>query len=103
MVATNGTHHNNQHVNGKVTHLPCSSDHEPASTIDTTPFKPTPKWRDEFPRLTHNLAWQDGDGYSHSLTLRSDSITDLLSDLKLLKSYDPSSQGTTQQRQSYAA
>jgi len=77
------THLNGSH-NGqaKVAYLPCESDYP---VIDVVAKPATPKWRDQYPLFTHNLSWQDSDGCNHSLTLRSDSITDLLSDLKMIK------------------
>ena len=86
MLSANDLHLNgvNAHVNGKVAHLPCPSDYEPAP-IDITPSKPTPRWRDQFPTYTHNINWLDSDGISHSMTLRSDILQDILNDLKLLK------------------
>ena len=82
MLAQNGIHSNG--LNGKVSHLPCPSDHELAP-IDVTLSTPTPQWRKEFPKFTHNINWLDSDGINHSMTLRSDSLQSLMADLKLLK------------------
>jgi hypothetical protein len=78
MVTANAFHHNG--TNGHV--LYCPSDHEP---IDVTPTAPKPAWRDEFPTFTHHLQWVDADSVSHGLTLRSDSLQDLMSDLRMVK------------------
>ena len=89
MLAQNGTHLNgvNAHVNGKVAYLPCSiRDHPVIDIVPTTPKTSRPRWRDELAPYTHTLQWLDADGHSHSMTLRSDSLQDLLGDLKLLKS-----------------
>ena len=81
----NGVSHLNGHDNGVNGHtLVCASDY-PAVEIDVTPHQPQPKWQDQFPQFTHNLSWQDSDGISHSMTLRSDSLQALMADLKLLK------------------
>jgi hypothetical protein len=81
MVSPNGNY-----LNGNGTHvLDCPSDYEPAPIIDVTPSAPKPAWRNDFPLFTHNLSWVDGDGCSHSLTLRSDDLPGLFADLKLLK------------------
>ena len=85
MISATDLHLNGNGVNPKVAYLPCSSDHEERPAIDITPTAPTPQWRNEFPQFTHNLSWQDSDGISHSMTLRSDSLQDLMADLKLLK------------------
>ena len=104
MLSANDLHLNgqgvNDHVNGKVAYLPCESDYPPAPVIDVMPTAPTPQWRNEFPQFTHNLSWQDSDGLSHSLTLRSDSLQGLMADLRLLKGYDQGLQGKTQYTQS---
>ena len=81
MVSANGTHHNG--TNGH--YLNCASDYEPAPVIDVTPAAPKPGWRDQFPTYTHNLSWVDSDSLSHSMTLRSDSLSDLMADLRLVK------------------
>ena len=87
---SNGTAHLNghgvnDHVNGYGHMLECPSDYEERPAIDVVPTTPAPLWRNQYPLYTHNLSWQDGDGCNHSLTLRSDSITDLLNDLKMVK------------------
>jgi hypothetical protein len=81
MLAQNGVCLNG-HANGHT--LVCESDY-PAVEIDVTPSTPTLKWQDQFPQFTHNVFWIDSDGISHSMTLGSDSLQDILSDLKLLK------------------
>ena len=82
MVAANGIHSNG--TNGHF--LNCASDYEERPLIDITPAPaPKPGWRDQFPAFTHNLSWVDADGCSQSMTLRSDSLSDLMRDLKLLK------------------
>ena len=87
MLTNDVSNHNNQHTNGtNGRRLECSSDYEECPQIDVIPTAPTAQWRNEFPRFTHNLVWQDSSGISHSLTLRSDSLQDLLGDLKLVKS-----------------
>jgi hypothetical protein len=80
MVSANSIHSNGS--NGHFLH--CPSNHE---LVDVTPMAtpPRPKWRDQFPQFTHNLSWLDADGCSHSMTLRSDDLQGLMSDLKLLK------------------
>lgn len=80
MITTNGAHLNGVHVSNLWP--PCPSDYEPAPA--NIPAKQT-GWRDQFPAFTHNLSWVDADGLSHSMTLRSDSLQDLMADLKLLK------------------
>jgi hypothetical protein len=71
--------------NGHVHMLDCPSDYEPRPAIDIVPSKPSPKWRDQLAPYTHSLSWSDSDGCQHALTLRSDSLSDLMVDLKLLK------------------
>ena len=83
MVTVNGTNHNG-YVNGNSRMLDCASDYE-AVTIDVTPSKPTPKWPDHLAPYTHCLQWSDSDGCSHSMTLRADTLEQLLADLKLIK------------------
>ena len=89
---SNGTAHLNGHglngngVNGYGHMLECPSDHPVIDIVPTTPKTSRPRWRDELAPYTHTLQRLDGDGHSHSMTLRSDSLQDLLSDLKLLKS-----------------
>jgi hypothetical protein len=84
----NGTHHHNgsNGVHAAQLYPACGSDYEERPTIGITP-QPAPKsgWHDAFPTYTHNLSWIDSDGCSHSMTLRSDSLSDLMADLKLLK------------------
>jgi hypothetical protein len=64
---------------------PCASDYEERPVFDVVPTMPRPGWTDAFPAFTHNLSWIDGEGCSHSMTLRSDSLSGLMGDLKLLK------------------
>ena len=85
MVTVNGTNHNG-YVNGTNGHtLICDSDYEPRPVIVITPSKPTPGWRDQLAPYTHCLQWSDSDGCSHSMTLRADTLEQLLADLKLIK------------------
>lgn len=65
--------------------LNCASDYEERPIIDIAPAEPRPGWKDAFPAFTHNISWVDADGCSHSMTLRSDSLSGLMADLKLLK------------------
>jgi hypothetical protein len=83
MVA-NGTHHHNggNGVHAAQLYAPCASDYE---AIDVTPTVPKPAWRDEFPTFTHHLQWVDADGITHGLTLRSDDLQGLMSDLRMVK------------------
>jgi len=83
MVSVNGHQLNGFYSNGHTLH--CSSDYERRPAIDVTPTAPKPGWRNQFAVFTHNLSWLDADGCSHSMTLRSDSLPDLLADLKALK------------------
>jgi hypothetical protein len=83
MLAANGISSNNG-VHAQL-YAPCPSDYETAP-IDVTPTAPRPGWKDAFPQYTHNLSWVDSEGCSHSMTLRSDSLSDLMNDLRLLKS-----------------
>jgi hypothetical protein len=85
MLSANDLRLNGNGINGKVAYLPCSSDHEERPAIDITPSAPVPQWRAQFPTYTHNLGWTDNDGVNHSMTLRGDSLQDILNDLKLLK------------------
>lgn len=65
--------------------LDCASDYE---AIDVTPFTPReakPRWRDQHARFTEHVQWTDHEGVTHGLTIRSDSLPDLLSDLRLVK------------------
>jgi hypothetical protein len=78
--------HSGDGVYSREAYPACPSDYE---AIDVTPMpakEAKPGWRDAFPAFTHNMSWVDGDGCSHSMTLRSDSLADLMNDLKLLKS-----------------
>ena len=79
----NGAHHHNGSINGHL--LDCVSDYEERPVLDVTPKSPRPGWKNAFPQYTHNLSWQDPDGCAHSMTLRSDSLSGLMADLKLLK------------------
>jgi hypothetical protein len=83
MLNQNGQVHNSNGTNGHF--LNGASDYEPRPVIDVTPNTPRPKWRDAFPTFTHNMSWQDAEGCLHSMTIRSDDLTDLMSDLRLLK------------------
>ena len=82
----NGIHHSNG-TNGVHAQLyvPCASDYEPAPIIDVVPTAPKPGWRDQHAAFTHHIQWVDSDGISHGLTLRSDSLQDLMVDLKMVK------------------
>jgi hypothetical protein len=80
MVAANGMHRN-----GTSGLLYCESDYEPAPVIDVVPTAPKPSWRDQHAAFTHHIQWADADGISHGMTLRSDSLSGLMADLKLLK------------------
>jgi hypothetical protein len=81
MLTQNGTHLNG---NGHVRMLHCESDYEPRP-IDVTPKTPQPKWRDSWPEYTHNVNWLDSDSKQHSLTIRTDSIDELLATLTAIK------------------
>ena len=82
MVTVNGTNHNGcLSTTGHM--LDCPSDHP---IIDITPCQAKAGWRSQFAVFTHNLSWVDSDGVSHSLTLRSDSLPDLMADIKTMKS-----------------
>jgi len=91
----------NGHVNGTNGHvLVCSSDYEERSAvIDVTPTAPRPGWRDQFPTFTHNLSWVDSDGCGHSFTLRSDSLVDLMADIKAMKALIKASKAQHQAQQ----
>jgi hypothetical protein len=81
MLTQNGFHSND---NGHF--LNCESDYEPAPLIDVTPqTAPKPGWRDQQAAFTHHIQWIDADGISHGLTIRSDSLQDLMADLKMVK------------------
>jgi hypothetical protein len=73
---------------------PCPSDYGPVPQ-----WKPRPGWRDQFPAFTHNLNWADADGHQHSMTFRSDSLPDLLADLKILKAMIRASKAQAQARE----
>jgi len=73
----NGTNHNG-YVNGNGHFLDCASNYEPAPIIDVTPSKPKPGWRDQLAPYTHCLPWSDSDGCSHRMTLRADTLEQLL-------------------------
>lgn len=64
--------------------LICDSDHPEVRAVDVTP-KRTPRWQDQVAKYTHNLSWVDADSCQHSMTIRADSLEELLSDLKLIK------------------
>jgi hypothetical protein len=64
--------------------LECASDYEPAPIADVQ-AKPVPAWQSAFPKFTHNVSFVDGDGRQHSLTLHSDSLKDLFTDLRMVK------------------
>jgi hypothetical protein len=83
MISVNGTSYNG--ANGNVTYLPCSSDYEERPLVNVTPKAPKPGWRDQHAIFTHHLQWVDHEGISHGLTLGSDSLQDLLADLRLIK------------------
>jgi hypothetical protein len=84
MLSANGIGSNGSGIHAQL-YGPCASDYE-AVAIDVTPAAaPKPGWKDAFPQYTHNLSWVDSEGCSHSMTLRSDSLSDLMSDLKMLK------------------
>ena len=83
---SNGVSHLNGHHNGtNGTTLVCESNYEPVSVIDVIPTTPAPKWRDQHAAFTHHIQWIDSDNISHGLTLRSDSLQDILSDLRMVK------------------
>ena len=75
---SDGHHTNSVHTQD---YAPCASDYGPAPA----PEAPQPKWRDEFPKFTHNLSWCDSDGISHSMTVRSDDANELLAIIKGVK------------------
>ena len=85
MIAQNAFHHNGDGIYSRQLYPSCPSDYEAAPVIDVVPTAPKPGWHDAFPAFTHNLSWIDGEGCSHSMTLRSDSLSGLMADLKLLK------------------
>jgi hypothetical protein len=85
MLSANDLCLNGNGINGKVAYLPCPSDYEPRPAIDVIPTTPAPKWRDQHAAFTHHVQWVDSEGISHGLTLRSDSLQGLLSDLKMVK------------------
>ena len=60
------------------------SDDEPIPFEVTEPSH-TPSWRDEHPALTHHLQWVDSDGCQHGLTIRCDSLDDLVRKLTQVK------------------
>lgn len=72
---SNGISHTNQ------PYSPCRSDYEERPEVPA----PQPKWAAQFPKFTHNVAWQGSDGMSHSLTLRTDDVHELFGILKGLK------------------
>lgn len=91
----NGTGYHNGNANGidwlteepyTPAYPPCPSDYEERPIINVTPSVPKPAWRNEFPSFTHNLSWNDPEGVSHSLTLRSDDLQALFADIKMVKS-----------------
>jgi hypothetical protein len=60
---------------------------------ENEPITPAPQhapqeahsWHAAFPVHTHSLSWVDGDGISHSHTVRSDDIDDVLRQVKTIK------------------
>jgi hypothetical protein len=79
------THLNGNHNSNGCT-LVCESDYP---VIDVTPFTPSkskPGWKEQHAAFTHHIQWVDAEGISHGLTLRSDSLQDLMRDLRLVKS-----------------
>ena len=70
--------------NGNVTandYPPCESDYEVAPAQP----EPMPGWRNQFPKFTHNVSWQDTDNKGHSLTIRTDDEDELFAILKHIK------------------
>lgn len=80
MVHANGSTSNG--YNGHT--LICESDYPDVKAVDVTP-KRTPRWQDQVAKYTHNLSWVDADSCQHSMTIRADSLQELLDDLKLIK------------------
>ena len=54
-----------------------------SAVLDVQPT--LPDWRSALAPYTHSLSWLDADGCNHSLTLRANTLEQLLSDLKLIK------------------
>ena len=89
MLSPNGLAHNHSNgttgTNGHGAQLHCENDYEAVNATPYTPSAHPVPWRSQFPAFTHNLGWTDGDGCTHSLTLRNDNLNDLMADLKMLK------------------
>jgi hypothetical protein len=78
--------------------LPCPTDYEPAPT----PKPELPGWRSAFPAHTHSLNWVDGDGISHSHTVRSDDIDEVLRQVRVVKAFIAAAKVRPEQKPAHA-
>ena len=85
MLSHNGAIPNGTSLSDRGTILNCPSDYEPRPVIDVVPTAPKPGWRDQYALFTDTVQWLTPDGISHSLTIRSDDLGDLMRDVKLIR------------------
>jgi hypothetical protein len=62
---------------------PCSSDYAAAPA----PKAELPGWRNQFPAYTHSMSWTDSLGITHSHTVRSDNLDEILREARITQEF----------------